>query len=181
MMYKATVTFSLFFLAVVGAPQNSKDGGAGPLAQLPSNFSSTSASQVYPSDILIQTLLTARDGDLSQTNKTGPRGCYSHNGTHSAIPTDKPLPSGVRVCESGSGSTIPTVTASVPAYGAGALPSTNGTNMAPNGTHYHDGNVTLPTGSPEPSSSGPDQQDPPVATAITTYVGRRRRATGCAF
>jgi hypothetical protein len=189
-MYKATLTFSLLFLAVVGSaqipPQN--NGGADTSAQPPSNISSTSASQVYPSDIPIPTPTTS-DGDPSQTNKTGPSDCYHHNRTHSAIPTDQPLPSGVFPsaasgassvskphfsCKPDSGSTIPTGTASVPPYGAGALPSTNvsipiHSGAAPTGTDHHDGNFTLPTGSPIPSSSGLDQQDPPVAVATTTY------------
>ena len=170
MMYKATVTFSLFFLAVVGSAQNLKDGGSDSLAQPPSNFSSTSASQVYPSDIPIPTNPTLSDGDTSQTNRTELRGCYPHNGTHSAIPTDQPLPSGVFPsgaddatpvskphfsCEFDSGSTTPTGTANVPAYSASALPFTNVSNMAPNGTN-----------------KGPDQQDPPVATATTTTYGK---------
>lgn len=187
MMYKATLTFSLFFLAVLGSAQNLTDGG--PNTQPPSNISSTTASQVYPSDIPIPTSPPTSDGDPSQTNRTGPSGCFPHNSTHSAIPTDQPLPSGVFPsatdgassvskphfsCKPDSGSTIPTGTANDTAYGAGALPSTNvskpiHTGAAPTGTDHHGGNFTLPTGSPEPSSSGSDQQDPPVPTATTTY------------
>jgi len=159
-----------------------------------SNISSMSASHVHPSDIPIPTTPSTSDGDPSQTNRTGGSDCYPHNGTHSAIPTDQPLPSGVFTsgangaspvskphfgCKPDSGSTMPTGTASVPAYGAGALPSTNvsrpiHSGTTPTGTDHHDGNFTLPTGSPVPSSSGPDQQEPPVPTTTTTYVGRRR-------
>lgn len=192
MMYKTTLTFSFLLLAVVGSAQIPPKNNDTP-AEPPSNISLTSTSQVYPTDIPIPTTPTTSDGDPSQTNKTGPSFCYPHNGTvtHSAIPTDKPLPSGALPsaangtslvskphfsCEPDSGSTIPTGTANVPAYGAGPTPSTNVsrpiyTGVAPTGTDHHDGNFTLPTGSPEPSSSGPDsdQQDPPVATATATY------------
>ena len=183
MFCKATLTFSLLFLAVVGSAQN--DGGADASAQPPSNFSLPSASQVYPSGIPTSTTPTTSDGDSSQTNRTRPIGCYPH---HSAIPTDQPLPSGVFSsaahgasnvskphfsCEPDSGSTtIPTGTASIPQYsGVGALPSTNvsnfNTSMTPTGSY--DGNSTLPTGSPKSFSSGTGQQDPPVATATTSY------------
>ena len=192
-MYKATLTFSLLFLAVVGSAQipPQKNGGADTSAQPPSNISSMSPSQAYPSDIPIPTTPTTSDGhgDPSQTNRTGGSSCYPHNGTHSAIPTDQPLPSGVLTsaengaspipkphfdCEPDSMSTIPTGTADVPAYGDGAKPSANvsgpiHSGPAPTGTDHHDGNFTLPTGSPVPSSSEPDQQEPPVPTTTTTY------------
>ena len=191
-MYKATLTFSLLFLAVVGSAQvpPQDNGGADTSGQPPSNISSTSASQVYPSDIPIPTTPTTSNGDPSQTNRTGGGGCYPHNGTYSAIPTDQPLPSGVFTsaadgasslpkphfgCEPDSGSIMPTGTASVPAYGAAsALPSANvsrpiHSGTAPTGNDHHDGNFTLPTGSPVPSSSGPDQQEPPAPTTTTTY------------
>jgi hypothetical protein len=195
MMYKATLTFSLLFLAVVGSAQN--DGGAGTSAQPPSNLSSPTPSNVYPSGGIptISTTPTASDGNSSQTNKTRPSGCYPHDHSSSAIPTDQPLSaSGVFSsaahdashiskphfrCEpdsSESNITIPTGTASVPQYsGDGALPlaSTNvsrpipSNGLTPNGTHH--GNSTLPTGSPKPSSSGTDQQGPPSATATTSF------------
>ena len=171
-MYKATLTFSLLFLAVVGSAQN--DGGADTSAQPPSTFSLPTGSQVYPSGSIPTSTPTSSDGDSSQTNRTRPSGCYPH----SAIPTDQPLPSGVYSsaaydassntskphfsrCEPYSESTmIPTGTASVPPYSVHS--------MAPNGSHY--GNFTLPTGSPEPfSSGGPGgQQEPPVSTATAT-------------
>ena len=190
MIYKATLALSLFFLAVVGSAQDLNNGGPDTSAQPP--ISSMTASQVYPSNIPTPTIPSTSDGDPSQTNRTGPSSCHPHNGTHSAIPTDKPLPSGVIPsaengtttsspvskphfsCIPDSGSTIPTGTASVSAYGDGTLPSTNVSmpihnGPAPTGTDHHDGNFSLPTGSPEPSSSGPDQQEPPLATATTTY------------
>lgn len=183
MMYKATLTFSLLFLAVVGSAQN--DGGADTSAQPPSTFSLPTGSQVYPSGSVPTSTPTSSDGDSSQTNRTRPSGCYPH----SAISTDQPLPSGVYSsaaygassntskphfrCEPDSESTmIPTGTASVPPYSVGgALPSTNARpihSMAPNGSNY--GNSTLPTGSPEPFSSGAPggQQEPPVSTATAT-------------
>ena len=184
MIYKATLTFSLLFLAIVGSAQN--DGGADTSAQPPSNISSTTASQVYPSPsgIPISTTPTSSDGDSSQTNRTRPSSCYPY---HSAIPTDQPLSSGVFSsaahsashvskphfsCEPDSESTaIPTETASVPQYSGGSapLPSTNvsNTSMEPTGSYY--GNSTLPTGSPQPFPSGTGQQDPPVATATTSF------------
>lgn len=180
MMYKATLTFSLLFLAVVGSAQN--DGGADSSDQPPSNFSSSTASQVYPSGIPIPT--TPSDGNSSQTNRTRPSGCHPH----SAMPTDHPLSTGVFSsavysaspgvskphfnCEPDTESTmIPTGTASVPAYSGGALPSTDVSGpiqtMPPNGTHH--GNFTLPTGSPEyPSSIPGGQQDPPVSSPTAT-------------
>ena len=190
-MYKATLTFTLLFLAVVGSAQipHQNNGGADTSTQPPSTISSTPASLVYPSDMPIPTTPSTSDGDPSQTNKTGSNSCYPHNKTHSAIPTDQPLPSGVfpssasgaspvskshSNCDPDSGSPIPTETANVSAYGPGAFPSTNvsrpiPTGAAPTGTDHHDGNFTLPTGSPVPSSGGSNQQDPPVPTATTTY------------
>lgn len=186
-MHKATLTFSLFFLAVVGSAQIlTKEADTS--SQSPSNISTT-ASQVYPSDIPIPTTPTANDGDPSQTNRTRPIGCYHHNGSHSAFPTDQPLPSSVFPsaadgagpiskqhfsCKPDSGSIIPTGTANVPAHGTGALPSMNvsrpiHTGAAPTGTNHHDGNFSLPTGSSEPFPNSTDQQDPPAATATTTY------------
>jgi hypothetical protein len=161
MMYKATVTFSLLFLAVqvVGSPHLRKDGGADTSSQPPSNFSSPTA---YPSGGIPTNISTtptdASDGDSSQTNRTRPSGCYRdrHNST-TGIPTDQPLSSGVFSsaahgashvskphfsCEPDSeeSTTIPTTgRANVSHYsGAGALPSTNVsrpayTRMAPTG------------------------------------------------
>ena len=178
MLYKATFTFSLLFLAVVGSAQN--DTSAPP----PSNFSSPTGSQVYPSGTPMYTTPAVSDGNSSQTNGTRPSGCHPHH--HSAIPTDQPLSSGVFSSAAYSASsvskphfgcepesTIPTGTASVPPYSGSALPSTNvsGTMYTTTPTGSFDGNFTLPTGSSNPfSSSGPGgQQDPPAATATASH------------
>lgn len=184
MLYKATVTFSLLFLAIVGSAQN--DGGAKTSAQPPSNsISSTTTSQARPSSsgIPISTP-TASDGNASPTDTTRPSGCYPHNGLPSAIPIDRGVfsSSGHSAssqphfsCEPDSASAIPTGIESVSAHGAGALPSTFTSGPIQSGVartrshHHHDGNFTPPTGSSKPSSSGPGQKDPPAATATTSF------------
>ena len=185
MMYKATLALSLLFLAVVGSAQS--DGGADTSAQPPSSTSSMTDSKSYPTDIPMSTTPTPSD---KQSNGTRPSGCFPHNGTHSAIPTDQ-LPSGVSSsaahdassvskphfnCEPGSELTIPTGTESIPAYSAGALPFTDvpnpiQTGMVPTGSPKdHDGNfTTLPTGTAKPFSSSSGQDDPPVATSTASY------------
>jgi hypothetical protein len=177
MMHKATLTLSLLFLAVAGSAQS--DGAAASSTQPPLNLSSVT-SQAFPSGTPISGSPTASDGNFSQTR---PSGCHPH----SSIPTSQPLSSGVFssvengaspvstpnfTCQPDHESTIPTGTASITSFSGGAFPTPNvsGT-VGPNGTNS--GNFTqVPTASPDPSASGPDEQAPPTSTPTTTSFGK---------
>jgi len=176
-MHKATLIFSLIFLAVAGSAQT--DGGAYTSGQPQTNSSSVTPTLAsgYPSGSPIS---------IPPANSTGLRHCHPH----SSIPTDYPLSSGmadgspvskpifsttISGCRHHSESTLPTGTADSQPYSGGPLPTAN-TSFVSKPTHSITPNGSQPgnyTASSEPSSTGPPQQDPPISTA-SSYVGRRR-------
>ena len=160
MMYKATLTLSLLFLAVAGSAQS--NGAAAPSTQPPLNLPSVT-SQAFPSGTPISGFPTASDGNPSQTNITRPTGCHPHfanatiqplsSGVFSSVASDASSASTPNfTCQPDNESTIPTGTASVTSFSGGAFPTSN--VPGPNGTNSGNFTQVPPTPSSSLSASG---------------------------
>ena len=196
MMYKATLAFSLLFLAVVGSAHSGAGTDTSAQPSLTTSPMTDSSGSPSPTGAPLSTTPTPgdHDGDSNKPNKTGPKGCFppGHNGPHSGLPSGPP-PSGVPSsagpdsssapeprsnCEPNSEFTLPTGTGDHPAYTGGALPFSGlpfsgfpkPFQTGTDGLHHgHDSNTNLPTGSVQPISSSSGQDDLPVSTATSSF------------
>ena len=180
-MYKATLTFSLLFLAIVGSAQS--DGGNISAQPQSSPLPAMQTVVPHPSGSPISMPPPSSDSAYNSTKPNGfqpdsgiPTGQHPPNGV---VPSATPGPSDVPKPNSApnkrgppnSEPAMPNTNASLPALSDGALPTaTPGSkpdhHMAPNGSQP--GNFTFtPSSESKPDSSGPVQPNLPVPTSAS--------------